>query len=566
MNSPLPASALPHTDSLFRSLLLSGLSLLSFLSLLFILATAGLWLNIPLSPYHVLLAGVLSVLLLVLLFGRQAWSACLMGLLLILAALIFSSNVIDVSWDGQTYHAEAVYQLMHGWNPYWSPTLYNNAPALTPSPWVLHYPKALWLIRACFYKLTGSYSSMLAPNLLISLAMSLFCSGAFYRVTRKAGLALLFGLLLWLNPVILPQLFSNYMDGFLGAALCILIMALFAGLLQPAQIMPDHENALAGAFSILLIVNLKFTGLVYVVLFVGVFLVAKLIQVRTIKQIKGLVLRLGFCLGFSTLVFGYNPYIPNWLNHGHPFYPLSGKDALDIMTPNTPDSMLGKNSLEKAFDAYFGIPMSYAAPVHFYWDSSPEAIKTQLQEYFTKSFYSDVRVGGWGLATPFLVFFLLVSSPLITLCLKENRLHLPYLSLAGAVLLSVVINPEFWWARYTPQLWFLVTLNCILPLSLRKLRTWRLALSGLCLLVFLTNSSLILCGALKYNSLNTQSARLAYQTAWLESKTGPLQVDFNTWYAVKILFDEYNVRYQEINFPNDAGFIFFPLTQAKIKK
>src|SRR5439155_21894790 len=35
---------------------------------------------------------------------------------------------------------------------------------------------------------------------------------------------------------------------------------------------------------------------------------------------------------------------------------------------------------------------------------------------------------------------------------------------SGAIILSVIINPEFWWARYVPQLWFIPILEAIVLL------------------------------------------------------------------------------------------------------
>ena len=205
----------------------------------------------------------------------------LAALAMIILSIFFSRQFIDISWDGQWYHAEAIYHLANGWNPVLHPFEFNPDGGAISSLWVAHYPKVIWIIKASIYRLTGDFATTTSVNLMGILAMCFFCTSIFYQFTKKFSLALLFGFLLGINPVFIPQLFTNYADAFLGISLSILIMALLANTFLEDR---SFANQITLFFSILLSTNNKFTGVAYVGVIIVSFLFLKALRYQ--EQIK----------------------------------------------------------------------------------------------------------------------------------------------------------------------------------------------------------------------------------------------------------------------------------------
>ena len=264
---------------------------------------------------------------------------------------------------------------------------------------------------------------------------------------------------------------------------------------------------------------------------------------------------------------GYNPYLTNLFKYGHPFYPLAGQNAVDIMTVNTPQNMVGKNSLQKAFYSYFGLQMYYLDPVGFYWNTSPNIILERLNSHFNSLYFPDIRVRGFGLASPFVIVFTLISSIGLWLSLKKNPNRWKYLFVVGVVLLSVAVNPEFWWARYIPQFWFLTALNCVLLIwgdpSPHPVSWVRSGLRVGCLLIIILNSGLIALVSLKTNTTSAALYHSTYTTLFEQSRQVPVAVDFNGWYAVKAAFDDRHINYYEMQISGDYQKLLF--TEARLK-
>lgn len=50
---------------------------------------------------------------------------------------------------------------------------------------------------------------------------------------------------------------------------------------------------------------------------------------------------------------GYAPYVKNTITKGHPFYPLFGKEKIDIITSNQPYDFQEKGTIEKFMTSMF---------------------------------------------------------------------------------------------------------------------------------------------------------------------------------------------------------------------
>ena len=246
-------------------------------------------------------------------------------------ALAFGASFYDVSWDGQVYHQQAVLALAEGWNPLWQPPL--SVAARADNIWINHYPKAAWIGQAILFRASGSLEAAKGLQLLPLAAAALLVFAALRaRGLRRRTAGFLTALIAG-NPVVLAQIFSFYSDG-MGASLTTALLAL----VWHWRRRPDPWLLVALAASIVVIVNLKFTGLVYGVLLCGGLLVHTYLwrgNARCARcaraRVRALAAVIVGAFAVATLVLGFDPYVTNLLRKGHPFYPLMGQGAVDII-------------------------------------------------------------------------------------------------------------------------------------------------------------------------------------------------------------------------------------------
>ena len=206
-----------------------GLLLLTFFASLAACGQALLLLHLRLNRLPLLLAGVVMLLV-----ARKLSRTPLFDLAALTAGLLalgmVCGQIYDLSWDGQTYHQEAVYQLAHGWNPVW------NAPLPMwhrDIEWINCYPKGNWIIGAILY-LSGKQiesAKLLSPALMVTAVLLGYA--ACRALSLKRGMSGLLALLAALCPVAVCQLGSFYVDGSLGSLLTLLLSLAVLYVKQP---------------------------------------------------------------------------------------------------------------------------------------------------------------------------------------------------------------------------------------------------------------------------------------------------------------------------------------------
>ena len=256
-----------------------------------------------------------------------------------------SGATTDFSPDGNSHHKNAVGGLSNGWNPVWQSIAdfnqSSNNPFVVPDAWPLWndwYTKATWIFGASGYQLTGTIEAGKAFNLLLIAAV--FLLGAGYLGQRFGPLrGTVLGAVLALNPVALAQVFSFYVDGALGGLL-ILLMLLLTMLLDRSWDPPQGWRLAywpTVAATIIVLSNVKFTGLFYAGIAGIVYLAALLLRPRRNReQIKALSITGTVAAVLAVGLVGASSYIRNTVNFGNPLYPLAGANSVDILTPNQP--------------------------------------------------------------------------------------------------------------------------------------------------------------------------------------------------------------------------------------
>ena len=328
----------------------------------------------------------------------------------------------------------------------------------------------------------------------------------------------------------MTQATSFYIDGQLGS-LVLIICALGYLLFKRYHIW----TMLALCSALMLLAQIKFTALVYAVLLGGALLVLFFFCDRQ-KRWKTVLAWLAASLVLTVVVVGYNPYVTNTLAKGHPFYPLAGKGAVDIMTSNSPHDFKDINSLSKLGISLLAQSENIATPKEttLKW---PFTFSEQELKVFLAP---DVRVAGFGpwFGGAVLLTFLIVLALLLG---QDRRKALPFFVASIILLITVLINPESWWARYVPQLW-------LIPL-LVTLAGWD-AQAGLTrygsrilLAVMLVN--MLLVGSAHTLGQRSINAMAEQQLEEIKASNKTMIVDFRHFNANRIRLQEAGIPYIE---------------------
>ncbi|AIG27752.1 hypothetical protein EGH10_19355 [Brevibacillus laterosporus] len=467
----------------------------------------------------------------------------LMGLGLVFGVSWYvSTATYDLSWDGQTYHQEAIILLKNGWNPV------HDQPLLTitdtqkfdnPSEeslrtpfylWINHYTKGPWILDAVMYKLTDNIEGSKMFNFILLFASFFLCLAAILNAyPEKKRRAVFFSLLLACNPVVIAQLVTFYIDGQL-ASLVLIICSL-------GYLLFKRFNAwiVVGLCSaIILLTAIKFTALVYAVLLCGGLLVLFFLYDKH-RHWKKLLLSLVACGLVAVTIVGYNPYVTNFLAKGHPFYPLAGEHAVDIMTANSPADFKGKNPFEKFFVSLFAKSENITRPN----ESTMKWPFTIAFEEFQAFVGADARVAGFGPLFGGAVLVTCVVS--LALFLRNRQLAKPVFLLSGIILLTVFINPESWWARYVPQLWFVPILIAMVGFESEK----QFVKYGSWLLICTLSINLLLVGATQAIAQSFLNVQVNIQLHEMKKSKLPVLVDFQHFHSNRIRLEKAEIEFIE---------------------
>jgi hypothetical protein len=199
-------------------------------------------------------------------------------------------------------------------------------------------------------------------------------------------------------------------------------------------------------FGCLIAVNLKFTGATYsfVILFITISMTlakARLSRAEILALFAGVAL---------TISVSAPTYVRNALTYGHPFYPLN---QIDVMIGQAPAQFLEQNRWAKFVRATFLLPRG-------------DFVDQHIMHYYAVVNRPDIRASGFGSLFGYSLALCGLLAPLLvwSVLRQWHGTDARFVCLAGvsgAILLSVIINPEFWWARYVPQLWFIPIMEAI---------------------------------------------------------------------------------------------------------
>ena len=388
--------------------------------------------------------------------GARARWLSLSCLIAVLAACLFISAVtVDITYDGWAYHQPGVIALSHGWNPVTEPVFGtwwarysrsigypSNGPLIDDLSTTV-YPKALWILgaQAVVWGLpldAGKY-----PALLLIFVVGLTALRALRLRHIPNSWAYPLSVLTAFNPVCVVQSTTFYVDGALGSCLAILIFSLLS-----YDVTRSGRDLVLALCAALLACNLKFTGPVYTALVLLPFAVGWLLERRVVA--RGLLI-----CGIAASVLlaaSINPYFTNLRDFGSPVYPLN---KWDVMEDQMSAGFLEEHSVKKLL---ISLTFSNLADRAFDNPATDERNFTSpfqsrgFEEFKKFGGTADLRIGGFG---PFFGITIAVTLLAASLLILGPRIGIGFAAVALGTLLSIVVNPQMWWARLVPQMWLL---------------------------------------------------------------------------------------------------------------
>jgi hypothetical protein len=446
----------------------------------------------------------------------QSVMAAAVAAAVMVCSFALAATFFDLTWDGQWYHQTAVYKMSQGWNPLSDPV--HDFGRHTWNLWVLHYAKGPWYLALTIYNTTGSIELAKAASIATPFIAVLMVFAVALEVGLERRWAALVAVLIAMNPVTTCGMLTHQVDGFLVSVMACAVAAGVSWLRKPSWL-----TGVAIVAATALTVNTKFTGLVYICFFFlagGIYCLWR----RRDLVIRYIVLSAA-ALVAAVVIFGYNPYVTNTIERGHPFYPMQGsakwpslagrgRDPIELY--ETPQNMMGRNRFLRLSYGIFGRPgtapygarnANYMVPFAATWSD------------FALYYFHDVRIGGFG---PWFSGALLIALGLTGYGLARRALPAGVLVLlCGAIIASLLVSTHTWWARYGPHLWWVPILLAAAALMAPARSTLRRAGAAI-VLILLVNTAVL--SAVHWQWEWRSSRALEQQLADLKT-AGPMTID-----------------------------------------
>lgn len=515
--------------------LLSGTWLLFFMSSILVITSILFMIMIPITTMNLYISVSISILFawliskVILKFNIKFFVLSFLVLLVLFVSFFYVSKYsYDISVDGQGYHQETIIQLSEGWN-----TIHDNPIKVTGDIWINHYAKGSETLAAVLYKATGSIEAGKIFNFLLIIASFFIVLTSLLSYNNESKIrAIIISLILALNPVSIYQSLSYYIDGQLSS----LLLILFAlGYLFYKEEKYKTITLIAMTATIILLSNIKFTAVVYAcIICLGFLIFYYCFNKRNLLKSFFITLIISFLLG--VLLVGFNPYITNTIKHHHPFYPLAGTNAVDIMTEQTPLNLKSINRFEKLYISLFSKSENVLSN-HVTTFKLPFTLKQHELETF---YIPDTRIGGFG---PLFsgAILLGIALYLISLSIVKKNAKILFLIITF-ILVTCLVNPEAWWARYSPQLWLLPILFSIYGFNIVKSKMIKYISWSI---IVIMSINIVLVGVSYFYIQNSINKKLVKEIDLISQQPQPVTVNFFHTKSNRIRFENNGIRYVE---------------------
>lgn len=448
---------------------LTGIFLVSLFFFTLLESTLFFLIGIPIGKLHlvgaILCSGIVCYFASGCSLKKSMW-VVLLGTGILVFAVFLSCYVYDGSYDGNTYHKAITGTLKWGWNPL-RETFYDFAadyPFLVPaiSTWYDAYPKMTEIWAACVYILTENIEAGKCFNLLITVA-AFFIS---YEILSQTGRysvlqSRLCVCLCVINPVVLTQMTTYYVDGFLWQVFLICLVALLYLTFFEDGIYRKHCLYLVFV-SVGIGLNIKFSALIYFGLLCGSFfcywVYNRLREEGWIQGKKQIGKQFCFLAGsavFGTGICGMTSYGINILRHKNPVYTMIGEGSTELITAQLPAYCKDMSNVTRFVSSLFSELNNDVRLDYIQWKVPFSCCAGEI----TEAMGNDTRVAGWGIffSGIFLISVIVICWYLIR---KKQERKSPelirfMLLFFGVYAVSICVVPGLSWARYNGPLFYI---------------------------------------------------------------------------------------------------------------
>jgi len=383
-------------------------------------------------------------------------------LVLFAAALLICSRFRELPSDGQTYQTEARLLFANGFNPFYDHTADAR---------IDQYPIGPWVYGTIIYLLTGSIDSSRIFNILF-WAGGIFAAFAYFAsiFKKNVSLVIFLSLICVLNPVVITQSLSFYVDG--QFTLMLLIVIAFSLLLSNKF---DPPVLLGLVMAVILAINIKLTGILYVGILGGGILFWDILFNRWIPGINGHLMRSGpyqfikylwkslnindkmwitglagsgaIGVGF----FGYPAYIQPPFEYGSFIGYFNKWDQALLKINQLPSNWVNLSALQKFVLSLFSesmvtsnIELNVKWPLMF------------SKEELISFIFCDHLSGGFGPLFGSVIGITILAIPFVIILAWRSKNHnMQYLlGLPLLIIISTLVTSMPWISRFVPQFWW----------------------------------------------------------------------------------------------------------------
>jgi len=479
----------------------SGISIILFLSLLFIFTQVSFFLKISVNVGFLFLSIFVTLSTIFCSLYRFQFKSHSISrnitlsliTILIISGLCFlffmvsihvSSNYIDEANDSNYYHTPYSYYFSHGWNPVLGINPHNLGDIEFFDPKENSYPKGIELIASYVYILTNSLESVKSINWLLFFPAYAITFQAFSLLFAERKIyAILVSTLAVFNPIWITQAFQFYIDGCLSELLLISISLIII-------LIKTNENFLelvTFVAVVTLTLNSKGSSLLYVPLILALFFVLiYLYKNEVLKFIPYIVVVL--CLLFG--ITAYSPYITNYLSSnsllGSEFATTSSElftqDNVGYSNQKIPGWLVPKE--------LFILSLFASPSQHFTGLNNPFSIS--LTDLLNMS--GENRINGFGPMMGLITILTIIS--LLFLVGKAQSENAKILCICiFFIFSSVILHSACWWERFVPQFYFIPIFVAAIGLMSNK----RIVKTIAAILIFCLLINMILIGYVSHS-------------------------------------------------------------------
>lgn len=455
-----------------KTILNTGILMLVFVFLDILVTTIFQFVNIPMTKANIFLAAILDIIVVATLQkkNKTEWNlksyiiSVSFAISLILISTLFIGKTYDTTADGNFYHKPAVGLIKDGWNPVYQTTQEfidqtgSDVKDVGELRWIDHYPKATWNFAASVYSVTGRIESGKVITVIAMFSISFITYAYLSDRLLKKWQACLIAIAISINPIVLAQIFSYYVDGTMG--LFIYGMIIFMIMLEDDKFqlinMKEKWTYLTAAMTICM--NIKFTGVYFAGIFSIVFYIYWIWKNR--KNLKEYIVpvttKFALIVVLSIGIVGGSTYIKNIITNKNPLYPLLGEGKVDIVTTMQPASFEHKGRLHKLLESLFAKTenITYSSGI----DPTikiPFSIEGKEIEAIA---IPDTRIAGFGILFSgiMIIAVIIIIYSLINIFKINKYMFRCICLILLAITISTIGLAEAWWARYSPQIYLLV--------------------------------------------------------------------------------------------------------------